>query len=91
MSLKNLMRQGAKALSDPRVMKVMQDPRVMKAVAKGFEIKGKVQQQFDQKVENLAESLNLATKAEVRELKRTIRKLERDLKKAASNGDHGAS
>ena len=90
MSLKNLMKQGAKALQDPRVMKVMQDPRVMKAVAKGFELKGKVQQQFDQRVESLAESLNLATKAEVRELKRTIRKLERDLKKAGG-GDNGAS
>ena len=44
---------------------------------------------FDQRVEKVAESLNLATKAEVRELKRTIRKLERDLKKAG--GDANAS
>lgn len=86
MSLKNLMKQGSKALRDPRVAKVMQDPRLMKAVAKGFELKSKVQQQFDQRVESLAESLNLATKAEVRELKRTIRKLERELKKAGGAG-----
>ena len=85
MSLKNLMKQGAKLMQDPRVMKVLQDPRVMKAVSKGFELKGKVQQQFDQSVEHLANNLNLATKAEVRELKRTIRKLERDLKKAGDN------
>jgi hypothetical protein len=79
---KTLMSQGMKVMQDPRFMKMMQDPRVMKAMAKGFEIKGKVQQQVDTKVEAMANTLNLATKAEVRELKRTIRKLERDLKKA---------
>jgi polyhydroxyalkanoate synthesis regulator phasin len=81
---KTLMSQGMKLMQDPRVMKMMQDPRVMKAMAKGFEIKGKVQQGIDSKIEGMAESLNLATKAEVRELKRTIRKLERELKKAGS-------
>jgi polyhydroxyalkanoate synthesis regulator phasin len=85
MSVKKLMKQGAKLMQDPRVTKVLQDPRVMKAFAKGFELKGKVQQQFDTSVETLANNLNLATKAEVRELKRTIRKLERDLKKAGSD------
>jgi hypothetical protein len=79
---KTLLSQGMKLMQDPRVMKMMQDPRVMKAMAKGFELKGKAQQGFDAKVEKVADSLNLATKAEVRELKRTIRKLERDLKKA---------
>lgn len=88
MTLKSLMKQGTKMLQDPRVMKVLQDPRVMKAVSKGFEIKGKVQQQFDASVENMANNLNLATKAEVRELKRTIRKLERELgKKNAASAD----
>lgn len=85
MSLKSLMKQGTKLLQDPRVMKALQDPRVMKAVSKGFEIKGKVQQQFDASVEQMANNLNLATKAEVRELKRTIRKLERELKKAGGD------
>jgi len=69
-------------MQDPRVMKVMQDPRFMKAMAKGFEIKGKVQKGIDSQVESMADSLNLATKAEVRDLKRTLRKMERDLKKA---------
>jgi polyhydroxyalkanoate synthesis regulator phasin len=90
MSLKNLMKQGTKLMQDPRVMKVLQDPRVMKAVSKGFELKGKVQQQFDQSVENLANNLNLATKAEMRELKRTIRKLERELKKAGGDSSNAA-
>jgi polyhydroxyalkanoate synthesis regulator phasin len=89
MSLKSLIKQGTKMLQDPRVLKALQDPRVMKAVSKGFELKGKVQQHFDQSVESLANNLNLATKAEVRDLKRTIRKLERDLKKAG--GDSNAA
>jgi polyhydroxyalkanoate synthesis regulator phasin len=78
---KSLMSQGMKMIQDPRVMKLMQDPRVMKAMAKGFEIKGKVQQEFDEQAEKLADKLNFATKSEVRELKRTIRKLERELSK----------
>jgi soluble cytochrome b562 len=78
---KSLMSQGMKMMQDPRVMKLMQDPRVMKAMAKGFEIKGKVQQGFDEQAERLADRLNFATKGEVRELKRTIRKLERELGK----------
>jgi hypothetical protein len=86
MSLKKtLMREGMKFVQDPRFVKFLQDPRVMKAMAKGFELKGKVQQGFDSKAEKIAETLNFATKAEVRELKRTIRKLERELgKKSAS-------
>ena len=87
MTLKSLIKQGTKMMQDPRVLKALQDPRVMKAVSKGFELKGKVQQHFDQSVENLANNLNLATKAEVRDLKRTIRKLERDLKKAGGSSD----
>ena len=86
MSLKrSLVKEGMKLMQDPRVLTLMQDPRLMKAMAKGFELKGKVQQEFDTRVENMANSLNLATKAEVRELKRTIRKLERDLKKAGGS------
>jgi hypothetical protein len=82
---KTLMREGMKVMQDPRFMKFLQDPRVMQAMAKGFELKGKVQQGFDTQAEKLAEKLNFATKGEVRELKRTIRKLERELgKKSAS-------
>ena len=90
MSLKSLIKQGTKMMQDPRVLKALQDPRVMKAVSKGFELKGKVQQHFDASVESLANNLNLATKAEVRDLKRTIRKLERELKKSGG-GDSNAA
>ena len=81
---KTLLKEGSKLLQDPRVMKTLQDPRVMKAMARAFELKGKVQQGFDSHAEKLAETLNFATKAEVRELKRTIRKLERELGKKSA-------
>jgi hypothetical protein len=81
---KTLLKEGSKLLQDPRVMKTLQDPRVMKAMAKAFEFKGKVQQGFDNHAEKLAETLNFATKSEVRELKRTIRKLERELNKKSA-------
>lgn len=62
-------------------MKLMQDERVMKAVMGAFQFRGKVQESFDQRVEQVAKSLNLVTKSEIRDLKRTIRKLEQELEK----------
>ena len=76
------MKQGSKLMSDPRFMKLMQDERVMKAVMNAMQLRGKVQESFDQRVERLAKTLNLATEKEVKELKRTIRKLERELDEA---------
>ena len=79
---KKLTEQGMKLLSDPRVAKLMQDERVTKAMMQAFQMRGKVQESFDQSVERVAKSLGLVTKAEVRDLKRTMRKLENELKKA---------
>lgn len=79
---KLIQKQGAKLLQDPRVMKLMQDERVMKGMMQAFQLRGKAQENFDQMVERMAKRLGLVTKAEVRELKRNIRKLETELKKA---------
>ena len=84
-----LQKQSLKLMQDPRVMKMMQDPRVMNAMMKGLEMRGKFQQNFDEQVDKIAQSLNLATKKEVRELKRTLRKMEQELAKA--KGATGAS
>lgn len=87
MALKDLlMKQGSKLLQDPRFMKLMQDERVMKAVMNAMQLRGKVQESFDQRVERLAKTLNLATEKEVKELKRNIRKLERELDDAKTDG-----
>jgi len=73
---KSLMKQGMKLMSDPRVMKLMQDPRVMKAVMQVMAMPGKVQSFTHDHVEKLAKAMALATEDEVRDLKRTVRRLE---------------
>jgi hypothetical protein len=76
---KTLMKQGMKLMSDPRVMKVMQDERVMKAVMQMMSVPGMVQTFSQEQVEKLAKSMALATEDEVKDLKRTVRRLEEEL------------
>ena len=88
MDLKKIIsKQGMKLMQDPRFMKVMQDERVMKAMMQAFQMRGKAQENFDQAVERMAKRLGLVTKAEVRELKRSMRKLETELKKAQKDAE----
>jgi polyhydroxyalkanoate synthesis regulator phasin len=77
---KTVMERGMKLMSDPRVMKLMSNPKVMNVVMKGFQLRGQVQASIDEKVQSIAKSLKLATREEVRDLKDTIRSLERTLK-----------
>jgi cell division FtsZ-interacting protein ZapD len=80
-----LQEQGMKLMSDPRIGKLLQDERVMKTMMQAFQLKGKVQESFDQRVESIAKMFNLATKSEMRELKRALRKMEGELEKAKKN------
>ena len=77
-----LSEQANKAMRDPRVQRVMQDERVTKALMRGLQLRQQAQAELDSRVETAAESLNLATKKELRELKRSMKKMERELKKA---------
>lgn len=83
MDLKKLLtEQGMKLIQDPRVAKLMQDERVMKGMMQAFQARAKAQESLDETVEGLAKRLGLVTKKDVRELKRSMRKLETELKKA---------
>jgi len=73
---KNLMQQGMKLMTDPRVLRLMQDPRVMKAVMQMMSMPGKVQNFTHDQVEKLAKAMSLATEDEVKDLKRTVKRLE---------------
>lgn len=96
------MGQAERLMQDPRFGKLLQDERVIRAVTRAFELRGQVQSRVDAHVESVARTLNLATKGEVRDLKRMIRKLERELGRAraeaasakadgaASDGANGA-
>jgi cell division protein FtsB len=76
---KTLMKQGMKLMTDPRVMKLMQDERVMKAVMQVMAMPGKVQSFTHDNVERLAKAMALATEDEVKDLKRTVRRLEEEV------------
>jgi len=76
---KTLMQQGMKLMSDPRVLKLMQDERVMKAVMAAMSVPGKAQSFARDQVEALAKAMALATEGEVKDLRRTVRKLEEEV------------
>ncbi len=76
---KALMKQAMEVMSDPRVLKMMQDPRVMKAVMQVMSVPGKVQNFTQDNVEKLAKAMALATEDEVKDLKRTVRRLEDEI------------
>jgi cell division FtsZ-interacting protein ZapD len=78
---KTLMQKGMKLMSDPRVMKMMQDERVMKAVMAAMSVPGKAQNLAKEQLENVAKAMALATESEVKDLRRTVRKLEDELSK----------
>ena len=76
---KSLMEQGMKLMSDPRVLKLMQDERVMKAMMAALAMPGKAQSFARERMEDLAKAMALATEGEVKDLRRTVRKLEEEI------------
>jgi hypothetical protein len=78
---KTLMQKGMKLMSDPRVMKLMQDERVTKAVMVAMSMPGKAQTLAREQFENVAKAMALATEGEVKDLRRTVRKLEEEVAK----------
>lgn len=80
MSLKKkVLQEGMKLMTDPRVMKLMQDERVMKAVMAAMSMPGKMQTFTQEQAEKIAKAMALATEDEVKDLRRTVRRLEEEL------------
>src|SRR5271170_2666780 len=86
---KTFVQQGLKLLSNPRIIKLMQDERVMKTLVAAMSLPGKAQSFARDQVENVAKAMDLATEAEVRDLRRTVRKLEDEM--ANLKGGHARS
>jgi hypothetical protein len=74
-----LMNQALRLMQDPRVAKAMQNPTLVQGMMGALALRAKVQTELESQVQRVAKSLNLATGAEVRELRRTVRRLEREL------------
>lgn len=80
MSLKKkVLQEGMKLMTDPRVMKLMQDERVMKALMAAMSVPGKMQTFTQEQAERIAKAMALATEDEVKDLRRTVRRLEEEL------------
>ncbi len=86
---KTLLKQGMKLMTDPRVMKLMQDERVMKAVMTAMSMPGKVQSFTSEQVQSLAKAMALATEDEVKDLKRTVRRLEEEVARMDRQSEPG--
>ena len=79
-----------KWMSDPRVVKLMQDERFMKLMMLALSVPGKAQTFARDRVEALARSMSLATEGEVKDLRRTVRKLEDELRQLKNDqGSNG--
>ena len=68
-----------KLAQSPQVAKLMADERVMKLVMTAVSMPGKVQTFTTEQKEAFAKAMGLATQDEVKDLKRQIAALERDL------------
>ena len=90
MALKDkLMSEGMKLAANPAVAKLMQDERVMKAVMAAMSVPGKAQSFAKEHVETIAKAMALATEGEVKDLRRTVRRLEEEVGRlrAEQNGE----
>jgi uncharacterized protein YceH (UPF0502 family) len=80
MSLKDkVMAEGLKLATNPQVAKLMQDERVMKLVMTAVSMPGKVQSFTAEQKEAFAKAMGLASQDEVKDLKRQIAALEREV------------
>ncbi|MAQ14268.1 MAG: hypothetical protein CMN30_05675 [Sandaracinus sp.] len=77
-----LTKKSVELMQDPRVLKLMQDQRVMKAMMEAIRLRGRLQDELDDGIDRVASSLNLATKKELREMKRSLRRMEVELERA---------
>jgi polyhydroxyalkanoate synthesis regulator phasin len=69
-------------LQDPRVAQLIQDPKIQELAVKAFRFRGRVEGALEQRVQRIADVLNLATQRDLRSLQRRIRQLERELREA---------
>jgi hypothetical protein len=72
-------------------MQALQNPKLMQGLMGAVQLKAKVQQNLETGVQKVAKRFSLATEAEVRELRRLVRKLERELEAQKASRHHDAT
>jgi len=82
MSIKDeVLKRGMQMMSDPRVAKLMQNPQFMKVMMAAIQVPGKVNTFTNEQAKVLASALRLATAEDVKELQRSVKRVERQLAK----------
>ena len=80
MALKDrLLSEGMKFATNPSVAKLMQDERFMKLLMTAMSMPGKVSSFTTEQKEAFAKTMGLATTDEVKDLRRMVASLERDV------------
>lgn len=69
-------------MNNPRVARLLEDRRVQAGLLRALRLRARVLERTERQVERLAHRLSLATARDVRDLKRTIRHLEEELRAA---------
>ncbi|WP_438005286.1 hypothetical protein WME89_42210 [Sorangium sp. So ce321] len=87
MALKDkLVTEGMKLAANPNVAKLMQDERFMRLFMTAMSVPGRVSSFTAEQKETFAKAMGLATAEEVRDLKRTVASLERELSRFRREG-----
>jgi pantoate kinase len=82
MSIKDeMMKRAMQMMSDPRVAKLMQNPQFMKVMMAALQVPGRVNTFTNEQAKHLAGSLRLATAEDMKDLQRTVKRLEREIGK----------
>jgi len=79
--------QVMKLAQNPKVMEVVTSPRVMELAMKAMSLRAQAGTVASGATHAVARSLNLATREDVRELRRTVRRLEEQLAAARRPND----
>jgi hypothetical protein len=66
----------------------MQDERLMKAVMAAMSVPGKAQSFAKEHLDGVVKAMSLATEAEVKDLRRTVRKLEDEIASIRAEREH---
>lgn len=78
---RTLMSRALQLMQDPRVQRMAQNPKLWQGITGAWELKTRVERELDTAVRRLAHELDLATPGQVREMRETIERLERELER----------
>lgn len=83
----DFLKMAMKAMQNPTVQKLMANEKVQKGFANAFKASYDVKSKLDQKKSDLAQQLNLATRDDLRSMKRELDRLQRQVSRLKKQQD----